>query len=122
MLSPFIKGLMCATLFHVGVGSLSAVIRALGGGDSAALLFGYLPGVLALVLAFSLFSRSQLMARLAFGFLVLTSLMYIVGPIFVAVSGRSRPEPLRTSLIFAIIYAFPCVSALLLRKRAHPTV
>ena len=122
MLSPFIKGLMCATLFYLGVGSISAIIGALGDVESAVSLLGYIPGVLALPLAFSLFSRSDLAARLAFGFLVLLALIYIASPIVAALAGKNPPEPLGRSLIYAAIYAFPCLSAVVLRKCANPTV
>ncbi len=118
MLSPFIKGLMCATLFYLGIGSVSVVIGALGRHETAASLVGYLPGVLALPLALSLFSRSQLAARLAFGTLAVLSLMYIVAPVVAAATGKASLAPPRRSVAYAVIYAFPCLSAVLLRKRS----
>ena len=92
MVSPFVKGLMCATLLQLGASSSIALARGLIHQSSVASLLWHIPGILALVLALLLFTRSSVAARTAFAFLLFSALVHIGVPIWI----RSRtPCPLR---------------------------
>ena len=117
MLSPFVKGLMCATLLNLGVSSLSVLIQGPSRHAHIA-LFWYVPGLLALPLAFLLFTHSLAIARAAFGFLLFTALLNIASLIWATIDAKSAPPvPTSSCLFYAIIYAFPCVAAMLIARR-----
>lgn len=113
---------MCATLLHLGMSSLSVLMR---GPISHPIAFPFsVPGLLALLLALLLFTHSLTIARVAFGFLLFTALLNIVSLIWAAIDAKSAPPiPASSCFFYAIIYGFPCLAAVLLARRSvHPDV
>jgi hypothetical protein len=112
MFSPFVKGLMCATLIRLGVSSVLVLMRASTYHSSLRLLLWYMAGFLALPLAFSLFTRSLLAARLAFGFLLFSALTHIAVPVWATVAKVPPPSSNSGNLFYGFVYLFPCVVAI----------
>jgi hypothetical protein len=107
---------MCATLLHLGLSSLSVLIQ--GSAHHAHIGFlWYVPGVLALPLAFLLFTRSPVVARLAFAFLLVATLVNVASPLVGMISKSAPPVPTLSSLFYAFIYGFPCLAAVLVARR-----
>ena len=77
-----------------------------------------MPGVLALPLAFLLFTRSPVVPRLAFAFLLVVTLVNVASPLVAMISKFAPPIPIFSSLFYAFIYGFPCLAAVLIAKRA----
>jgi hypothetical protein len=120
MTSAFVKGLMCATLLHLGASSSIALISGL----TVASLFWHIPGILALALALALllFTRSSVVARTAFGFLLFFALLNIGVPIWTTIAHIVPPTPNVTSLFYGFLYAFPCIVAILTSRHGSQDV
>jgi hypothetical protein len=121
MFSPFVKGLMCATLIRLGVSSALVLARGSTYHGSLRLLPWYVAGFLALPLAFSLFTRSLVAARLAFGFLLFSGLTNIAVPIWAAIAKIPPPTSNSGSLLYGFVYLFPCVVAIVTAGRHAKT-
>jgi hypothetical protein len=121
MFSPFVKGLMCATLIRLGVSSALVLIRGSTYHGSVRLLPWYIAGFLALPLAISLFTRSLLAARLAFGFLLFAGLTNITVPIWSTIAKIPPPTSNSASLFYGFLYLFPCVVAIVTVGRRAKT-
>jgi hypothetical protein len=124
MLSTFVKGLMCATLFGWGA---SSAIRLIGNdlirrGPLSSVLW-HLPGVIALILAMLLlFTHRQIVARVAFGFLLFFALLDIGVPTWTTFTHTPSPTPKDWSLFYGLLYLFPCVVAVLTPNRGSKNV
>ena len=68
MFSPFVKGLMCATLMFLGLSGCVGFIENLTRHAPAVYLICYAPAVLVVALALSLFTSSLVIAAWRFGF------------------------------------------------------
>ena len=120
MFSPFVKGLMSATLIRLGASSAVVLIQGFTYHRSMPLLPWYIAGFVALPLAFSLFTRSMIAARLAFGFLLLSGLVNIVVPIWTTIANIVPPTSKSASLFSGFLYLFPCVVAFGAANRRAP--
>jgi hypothetical protein len=117
MFSPFVKGLMCATLIRLGASSAVVLIQGFTYHRPMPLLPWYIVGFLALPLAFSLFTRSLLAARLAFGFLLFSGLTNIAVPIWATIANIAPPTSKSASLFSGFLYLFPCIVAVVTAGR-----
>jgi predicted MFS family arabinose efflux permease len=124
MLSAFVRGLMCATLFAFGS---EAVIRLIGNdlirhGSASAALW-HIPGVIAFVLALLLlFTDWPMVGRFAFGFLLMFAIVNIAVPIWTTLAHTPSPTPKDWSLFYGLLSAFPCVVAVFTRSRVRKNV
>ena len=119
MFSPFVKGLMCATLIRFGASSAVVLIQGFTCHRSMPLLW-YIAGFVALPLAFSLFTRSVIAARLTFGFLLFSGLVDIVVPIWTTIANIVLPTSRSASLFSGFLYLFPCLVAIVIADRRAP--
>src|SRR5215831_17291986 len=120
MFSPFVKGLMCATLLRLGVSSAVVLIQGFTYHRSMPLLPWYIVGFAALQLALSLFTRSMVAARLAFGFLLLSGLVNIAVPIWTTIANIAPPTSKSASLFSGFFYLFTCVVSIVIGDRHAP--
>jgi hypothetical protein len=108
---------MCATLIRLGLSSSLVLARGSTYHGSLRLLPWYIVGLLALPLAFSLFTSSLLAARLAFGFLLFLGLTNITVPIWATIAKIPPPTSNSGSFFNGFIYLFPCVVAIVTAVR-----
>jgi hypothetical protein len=73
--------------------------------------------VLALPLALLLFTRSPAVARLAFVFLLVVTLVNLASPIVAMITKSAPPMPTSASLFYAFIYGFSCLAAVFIARR-----
>ncbi len=118
MLSPFVKGLMCATLLGLGVPSLVHLGSHLLEHAPVLSSFRYVVGFVAsfLALALLLFPRGLVVARIAFGFLLSLAILHIGIPIWTTVTHTVPPTPKGTCLLYGFLYAVPCFLAIIARR------
>jgi hypothetical protein len=115
---------MCATLFEWGAAS---AIKLIGNdlvrrGPVSSVLW-HLPGVIALILALLLlFTRRPIVAQVAFGFLLFFALLDIGVPTWTTFTHTASPTPKDWSLFYGLLYAFPCVIAVLTFSRRSKNV
>ena len=121
MFSPFVKGLMCATLIRLGLSSAIVLIQGFTYHHAMPLLPWYIAGFVALPLAFSLFTRSVIAVRVAFGFLLFSGLSNIVVPIWATAAHIVPPTSKSASLFSGFLYLFPCVVAVVTAGRHNKT-
>lgn len=116
MLSPFVKGLMCATLLGLGAPSLLHLGSHLPDRTFAIILAA--DGLVASFLAIALLlaHRSMVVARVAFGFLVFLAVIHIGIPIWTTLTHRVPPTPKAASLLYGFLYAVPCFVAITTRR------
>jgi len=108
---------MCATLFEWGASSAIRLIAndLIRRGPLSAVLWHF-PGMIALLLALLLlFTRRPIVGRVAFGFLLFFALLDIGVPIWTTLTHTPSPTPKDWSLFYGLLYAFPCVVAVLER-------
>jgi hypothetical protein len=122
LFSPFVKGLMCATLLRLGLSSWELLIRGPAQHHaSTGLLFLNVPGLLALPLPFLLLTRSSAIARLAFGLLLLSAFVNATNPLMALITKLVPPLTTPDSLFYAFIHFFPCLIAILAAQRRAQT-
>jgi hypothetical protein len=118
LFSPFVKGLMCATLLRLGLSSWEMLMRGpIEDHPSSGWLFFNVPGLLALPLAFLLFTRISAIAWLAFGLLFLSGFVGAANPLLALMTRSEPPMATVDSLFYASIYFFPCFVAILAARR-----
>jgi hypothetical protein len=116
--SPFVRGLMCATLLHLGISSIFTLTSAIARHAPASLVVTYAFCLLALPLAFLLLIDNRAVFRIAFTVLAFMALICVVAPIVEVVTGhRSGVRP-SNSFSYAVMFAFPCIVAVVLRRGA----
>ena len=117
MFSPFVKGLMCATLLYFGLSGCFGFVEALVRHAPATSALVYAPGVLFVGLAALLFTPSLLMPRMAFWTLLVLGFCNLTAPFVSSLTQIGFPESNLKSVFYGLIYLFPCVVALLTDKR-----
>lgn len=125
MFSCFVRGVMSATLLQIGLTSTIALVRFVSGYSPAIPSFvWFIPGVLALPLAFLLFTSSVWIYRLAFTYLAFLTGVLVSNLILVPMVGGKPAMPLETSLEGIVGYSFPCIVALIdwFRRRSSKQV
>src|SRR5438874_449630 len=115
MRSLFVKGLMCATLLSLGVGSIRGLIS--GSPDGWPELISSLACMLALPLAFLLFTNNQIVPRVALVVLAAAAILQIATALVALATHQRPPVRIATMLELALVYAFPCVVAFVMRNR-----
>ncbi len=115
MRSLFVKGLMSATLFRLGVGSIRGLMS--GSPDGWPELIFSLACVLALPLAFLLFTDSRVVARIALIVLAAAAVLQVATVLLALATHQQPPVRWSTELELALVYAFPCVVAFVVDKR-----
>ena len=116
---------MSATLLQIGLPSTVALIRLIVEQSDDSLLLWYVPSVLALPLAFLLFTSNVWTYRLALAYLAFMAQVFLVNTLFLPMFGRKPPASLEASLLAIIVYSFPCVVALMeafRRRRSNQTL
>jgi len=116
MFSPFVKGLMCATLMFFGASGCSGLIAGLARHAPITYLLWYVPGILVVVLALLLFTSNLIVARLAFWILLILGLASITAPLHSWPPGVFHVSS-STNVFCGLLYLFPCAVALLSAKR-----
>jgi hypothetical protein len=116
MFSPFIKGLMSATLLTCGLSALLPFSYGIARQAPAAILFLYGSGIPLVALALLLFTSSAVMPRIAFCVLLVLGLFQIIS-IFEPFHAPIYHPANSTHVFYAIVFLFPCSVALWNRKR-----
>ena len=124
MFSAFVRGLMCATLFAFGSeGVIRLIANNLIRHVSLSAASWHIPAVIALVLALLLlFTDWPMVGRFAFGFLLTFAIVDIAVPIWTTLDHTPSPTPKDWSLFYGLLFAFPCVVAVLTRSRVRKNV
>jgi hypothetical protein len=116
MFSPFVKGLMSATLLTLGLSALLPFTYGIARQAPAAILFLYGFGIPLVALALLLFTSSAVMPRIAFWILLVLGLCQILF-IFEPFKAPIYHPATSTHIFYAVVLLFPCSVALWNRKR-----
>ena len=112
MFSPFVKGLMCATLMYFGLAGCFGLIAGFVRHAPVMYLFWYAPAILVVALALLLFTSSLVVARIAFWILLILGLASISAPLHSWPPGVFHVSNSK-SVLYGLLYLFPCVVGLL---------
>lgn len=117
MYSPFVKGLMCATLLHLGLSACFVLIQGIARHAPPTLLLWYAPGVFVVALALLLFTSISVIAQVAFWILLVLGLSNIAAPLLHPLPQTVFHASKSSGIFYGLILLFPCLIALLSGKR-----